>query len=60
MISVSKNLYIDKLGYIVNKYINIYYRTIKMKLFGANLSTCLEFNGGKKRLKILNLKLNII
>ena len=48
MISVSKNLYIDKLDYIVNKYINIYYRTIKMRLFGVNLSTCLEFNVGKK------------
>ena len=29
--SISKNAYIDKLGYIVNKYNNTYHRTIKMK-----------------------------
>ena len=31
MTSVSKNVYIDKLDDIVNKYNNTYYRTIKMK-----------------------------
>ena len=31
MISVSKNVYIDKLGNIVNKYNNTYHNTIKMK-----------------------------
>lgn len=31
MISKSKNIYIDKLKDIVNKYNNRYYRTIKMK-----------------------------
>ena len=30
--SVSKNVYIDKLDDIVNKYNNIYYGTIKMKI----------------------------
>ena len=31
MTSLSKNVYIDKLDDIVNKYNNTYYRTIKMK-----------------------------
>ena len=31
MTSISKNVYIDKLGDIVNKYNNTYYNTIKMK-----------------------------
>ena len=29
--AISKNVYIDKLEYIVNKYNNTYHRTIKMK-----------------------------
>ena len=31
MTSVSKNVYIDKLDDLVNKYNNVYYSTIKMK-----------------------------
>ena len=31
MTSISKNVYIDKLDEIVNKYNNTYHRTIKMK-----------------------------
>ena len=31
MISISKNMYIDKLDDIVNKYNNAYHRTMKMK-----------------------------
>ena len=31
MTSVSKNVYIDKLGDIVNEYSNTYHRTMKMK-----------------------------
>ena len=31
MTSISKNVYIDKLDYIVNKYNNAYHSTIKMK-----------------------------
>ena len=31
MTSVSKNVYIDKLGDIINEYNNTYHRTIKMK-----------------------------
>ena len=33
MASISKNVYIDKLDDLVNKYKNKYHRTIKMKLF---------------------------
>ena len=32
MTSISKNVYIDKLDDIVNKYSNTYHNTIKMKL----------------------------
>ena len=39
MTSVSKNMYIDKLDDIVNRYDNTYHRTIKMKLVDAKLST---------------------
>ena len=34
MTSVSKNLFIDKLDDIVNKYNNTYHRTINMKYIG--------------------------
>ena len=34
MTSVSKNLFIDKLDDIVNKYNNTYHRTINMKSIG--------------------------
>ena len=33
MTSFSKNMYIDKLDNIVNKYNNIYHKVIKMKAF---------------------------
>ena len=39
MISVSKNVYIDKLGSIVNKYNNADHSTVKMKLFDIKSST---------------------
>ena len=39
MTSVSKNVYIDKLDDIVNKYNNTYYRTIKMKPVNVNSIT---------------------
>ena len=37
MTSTSKNVYIDKLDYIVNKYNNTYQSTIKMKHVGVKL-----------------------
>ena len=36
MTSVSKNVYTNKLDYILNKYISTYYRTIKMKLVNVD------------------------
>ena len=40
---LSRNVYIDKLDYIVNKYRNTYHRTIKMKLINVKSSTCTNF-----------------
>ena len=51
--SVSKNVYIDKLDEIVNKYNNAYHRTIKMNIHILNLMK-------KVMTKILNLKLVIM
>ena len=42
MSSISKNLYIDKLDDIVNKYNNTYYRTIKMKPIDVKGNTCIN------------------
>ena len=39
MTSVTKNVFIDKLGDIVNKYSNTYHSTIKMKSDDVKLST---------------------
>ena len=44
MTSVSKNLYINKLADIVNKYNNAYYSTIKMKPVDVKPSTYVDFN----------------
>ena len=44
MTSISKNVYIDKLDDIVNKYSNTYHRTIKMKPFDVKPSMYIEFN----------------
>ena len=41
MTSVSKNVYIDKLDDIVNKYNNTYHSTIKMKPFDVKSNTYL-------------------
>ena len=52
MTSVSKNLYINNLDDIVNKY-NIYHRTIKMKPFDVKSSTYIDFDkkNNKENLK---------
>ena len=42
MILISKNVCIDKLDDIVNKYNNTYHRTIKMKLVDVKLSTYID------------------
>ena len=44
MTSVSKNVYIDKLADIVNKYNNTYHSTIKMKRADVKSSTYIDFN----------------
>ena len=46
MTSISKSVYIDKLDYIVNKYINTYHSTIKMKSVDVKSSTYI--NSSKK------------
>ena len=54
MTSVSKNVYIDKLGDIGNKCNNIYHRTMKMKTVDTKIKM-------KKIIrKVLNLKLTIM
>ena len=42
--SISKNVYINKLDDTVNKYNNIYQRTIKMKPVDVNTSIYIDFN----------------
>ena len=44
MTSISKNIYIDKLDDIVNKYNNTYHSTIKMKPVHVNLDTYIDIN----------------
>ena len=44
MTSISKNVYIDKLDDIVNKYNNTYYKTTKAKPVDANPSMYIDFN----------------
>ena len=44
MTSISKNLYIDELDDIVNKYNNTYYKAIKMKPVEVKQSTYIDFS----------------
>ena len=44
MTSISKNVYIDKLDEIVNKYNNAYHRTIKMTPVEVKPSTYINFS----------------
>ena len=44
MTSVSKNVYIDKLDDLVNKYNSTYHRTIQMKPVDIKDNTCIDFN----------------
>ena len=62
MTSVSKNVYIDKLDYIIDKYNDTYHSTIKMKAVEVKLNTYLDCSKVVKKLmiKILNLKLVIM
>ena len=49
MISVSKNVYIDKLDDIVNKYNNTYQETIKMEPVYVKSSIFIDFNKGNNK-----------
>ena len=62
MISISKNVYIDKFDDIVNKYNNTYHSTNKTKPVHINPSIYIYIYVFDKQLmrKILNLKLVII
>ena len=59
MTSISKNVYIDKLDNIGNKYSNTYHRTIKMKPVGVKLSTYIdsseEISDKDRKFKIGNI-----
>ena len=46
MTSISKNVYIDKLGDVVNRYNNTYHKTIKMK--PADVKPNKNINFGKE------------
>ena len=59
MTSVSKNVYIDKIDDVVNKYNNTYHSTIKTKPVDVRSSTYIDF-GTKTSKKITNLKLVIM
>ena len=59
MSSISKNVYIDKLDDIVNKYNNTYHSTIKMKSLDVKSSTYIdsskEINDKNPKLKIADI-----
>ena len=44
LISILRNVYIDELPDIVNKYNNIYDNTIKIKSFDVKSSSCIDSN----------------
>ena len=44
MTSISKNVYIVKLDYVVNKYSNARHKTIKIKSVDVKSSTNIDFN----------------
>ena len=59
MTSIPRNVYIDKLDEIANKYSNTYHRTIKMNPVDVIWSMYIEFNKDNDK-KVLNLKLVIM
>ena len=54
MTAISKNVYINKLDYVVDEYNNTYHRTIKMKPVDVKDNTYIDL-----MIKIQNLKLVI-
>ena len=59
MTAISKNVYIDKLDYIVNEYNNTYHRTTKMKPVDVYKIIHILILEKKLMIKIQNLKLVI-
>ena len=57
MTSISKNVYIDKLDNIVNKYNNTYHSTIKMKPTDVKSNTYIDL---VKKLIIKNLNSKLV
>ena len=60
MISTSKNVHIDKLDDMMNKYNNTYHSTIKMESVDLKSNSYINFSKGINDELILNLKLMII
>ena len=60
MISTSKNVHIDKLDDMMNKYNNTYHSTIKMESVDLKSNSYINFSKGINDELILNLKLVII
>ena len=56
MTTITKNVYIDVLNDIVNRYNNTVHRTIKMKPIDVTGNSYVEYNEDSNK-KILNLKL---
>ena len=56
MASISKNMYIDKLDDVVNKYNNTYHSTIKMNPVDVKSSTYID---SSKEINIKDLTFNI-
>ena len=59
IISVSKNVYIDTLDDVVNKYDNTYHSTIKVKPVDVKSNTYID-SSKELMIKVLNLKLVIL
>ena len=49
LLQYQKNVYIDKLDDIINKYNNTYHITIKIKPVDVNKSTFIDFNKGNNK-----------
>ena len=60
MTSISKNVYIDKLDDIVNKYNNAYHRTVKIKPIDVKDNIYILILIKQLMIKIPNLKLVIM
>ena len=60
MASISKNMYIDNLDDIVNKYNNTHQNTVKMEPADVKSNTYINSSKVKILIKILNLKLVVL